>query len=350
MSIPSNRTFPHSAATDTGISRLALSAADKQARDWFVATTRELGCEVSVDAMGNTFAVRPGRKRGPPTCAGSHLDTQPMGGRYDGILGVCAGVEMLRVLKDEEVETEFPVGVVNWTNEEGARFPISMVSSGVWAGSIPLETAHNLKEVGSGGRTMKQELEAIGYLGHMDASHKAMPLGAHFELHIAYRWHTLTVRGRAAHTGTTPFAARADPLLATAKLLLAAHRIAAAHGGLASTGILSLAPGAVNTVPSRAVFSLDIRAAADETLLKMEEEMRAEFEQLASGERVAEGEVRGKGCGVEWRLDAPSGAVRFDEGCVRCVEEAAGEEGLASCAMTSGAGEWVLGCVVWKGG
>ena len=111
------------------------------------------------------FAIRKARRDGPPTCAGSHLDTQPTGGRYDGILGVCAGIELLRVLHENNVETEYPVGVVNWTNEEGARFPISMVSSGVWAGEIALAKAHALRESGEGKRTMKQELRRIGYLG-----------------------------------------------------------------------------------------------------------------------------------------------------------------------------------------
>lgn len=97
------------------MSRLALSDADKSVRDWFVETTRSLGCTVSVDQMGNIFAVRQGRRNGPPTFAGSHLDTQPTGGRYDGILGVVAGVEMLEILREHDVETEFPVGVVNWT-------------------------------------------------------------------------------------------------------------------------------------------------------------------------------------------------------------------------------------------
>jgi acetylornithine deacetylase/succinyl-diaminopimelate desuccinylase-like protein len=101
--------------TETGMARLSLSDDDKKARDWFVETTRRLGCTVTVDAMGNTFAVRPGRRDGPPTCAGSHLDTQPTGGRYDGILGIHAGVEMLKVLEDNHVQTEYPVGVVNWT-------------------------------------------------------------------------------------------------------------------------------------------------------------------------------------------------------------------------------------------
>lgn len=97
------------------MTRLSLSDADKKARDWFVETTKQLGCTVTVDSMGNTFAVRPGRQEGPPTCAGSHLDTQPTGGRYDGILGIHAGVEMLKVLSDHGIETEYPVGVVNWT-------------------------------------------------------------------------------------------------------------------------------------------------------------------------------------------------------------------------------------------
>ncbi|KAF1977982.1 Zn-dependent exopeptidase [Bimuria novae-zelandiae CBS 107.79] len=140
--------------TETGMTRLALSDADKQARDWFVKTTENLGCKVTIDEMGNIFAVRPGlRKDKPPTFVGSHLDTQPTGGRYDGILGVLAGIEMLKVLNDNWIETEYPVGVVNWTNEEGARFPISMCSSGVWAGSIPLATAHNLREVHPGTAT-----------------------------------------------------------------------------------------------------------------------------------------------------------------------------------------------------
>jgi len=202
--------------TETGMSRLSLSDADKEARDWFVDTTRSLGCSVSVDAMGNTFAVRPGRNRAPPTCVGSHLDTQPSGGRYDGILGVLAGVEMLRVLEENRIVTEFPVGVINWTNEEGARFPISMMASGVWAGEISLEEAHNIREVGGGNATVKSELERIGYLGSMPASFEAMPLAAHFELHIeqgpilesekqkigivegvqAYRWYTVEVVGQ----------------------------------------------------------------------------------------------------------------------------------------------------------
>ena len=161
------------------------------------------------------------------------IDGHTQGGRYDGILGVTAAVEMLRVLNSNDVQTAYPVGVVNWTNEEGARFPISMVASGVWSGEIPLEKAHNLREVGGGTATMKSELERIKYLGAVQASHEVTPMAAHFELHIeqgpileaekrkvgivqgvqAYRWFNVSVRGQDCHTGTTSFAHRADALL-----------------------------------------------------------------------------------------------------------------------------------------
>ncbi|KAI9799286.1 MAG: hypothetical protein M1833_004164 [Piccolia ochrophora] len=330
------------------MSRLSLSSSDKLARDWFVGTTRSLGCKTHVDAMGNTFAIRPGLKEEPPTYAGSHLDTQPMGGRYDGILGVMAGVEAMRVLNENWVETEFPTGVINWTNEEGARFPISMVSSGVWAGSIPLERAHNLREVGGGTATMKSELERIGYLGQTPASHTATPIGAHFELHIeqgphltshatnligavtgvqAYRWHTLTVTGRPSHTGTTAFPHRADALLLTAKLILHSHVLATRHSCLASTGVVDVRPGSTNTVPGTVRFSLDIRAEDDARLMAFEDELKRDFERLVAGEEVGglgQGGVKGMECEVEWRLDAASEAVKFDERCVKCVEDSAG--------------------------
>ena len=254
------------------MSRLSLSPSDKQARDWFVSTTQSLGCRTTVDAMGNIFAVRPGRDMSvPPVYAGSHLDTQPTGGRYDGILGVCAGIEMLRVLQEQDIETQGPVGVVNWTNEEGARFPISMVASGVWAGKIALEKAHELKEVtptehGATPRTMKEELEKIGYLGSVECSHEAMPMAAHFELHIeqgphlvnsgekigivegvqAYEWHSVEVAGRAAHTGTTAFEHRQDALLVSAQFIAWLKKAARKEGCLATVGIIEAKPGSVS--------------------------------------------------------------------------------------------------------
>ncbi|MCJ1274764.1 hypothetical protein MMC21_002562 [Puttea exsequens] len=326
------------------MSRLALSESDRLARDWFVETTKLLGCTVTVDSMGNIFAIKQGKRNGKPTCAGSHLDTQPTGGRYDGILGVCAGVEMLRVLDEAKIETEYPVGVIDWTNEEGARFPISMVSSGVWADEIPLERAHDLQEVGDGKQTMRQELERIEYLGTVEASYQAMPIAAHFELHIeqgprlesqnqkigivhgvqAYRWHTITVIGRDCHTGTTDFANRSDAMLTAAKMIVHSHRLATKHSCLASIGILTVTPGSTNTVPGNVQFSLDIRAGEDDRLLKLEEHLKEDFERIARNEDVddlSRDGTRGRDCTVQWTLDAPSKAITFDKDCIRCVED-----------------------------
>lgn len=362
------------------MSRLSLSDTDKQARDWFVETCKSLGCKITIDNMGNTYAVRPGLDNdAPPTYAGSHLDTQPTGGRYDGILGVTAAVEMLRTLNDNWIETTYPVGVVNWTNEEGARFPISMVSSGVWSGDVPLERAHNLRSVipASDTATLKSELERIGYLGDFEASHKAVPMAAHFELHIeqgpileaegrkvgvvrgvqAYRWFTVSVRGRDCHTGTTSFQHRADALLAASKMILYSHRAAvkAGAGALASSGILTLKPGSTNTVPGTVDFSLDIRAPEDKTVEEVEEACKRAFAQIAQGENV-DGLNEGthpsdRQCTVNWRTDSVSPANPFHEDCIQCVTDAgnalfettdkadeAGNIGTWGKHLTSGAG------------
>ncbi|KAF2219554.1 hypothetical protein BDZ85DRAFT_224954, partial [Elsinoe ampelina] len=355
------------AETETGMSRLSLSDTDKSARDWFISTVHSLGCTTTIDSMGNVFAIRPGTSLGPPTFAGSHLDTQPTGGRYDGILGVTAGIEMLRVLHEHDVQTAFPVGVVNWTNEEGARFPISMVSSGVWAGEIKESHAHNLQEVGGGTATMKSELESIGYLGTTKASHEAIPMAAHFELHIeqgpileaegrkvgvvqgvqAYKWFTIEVKGRDCHTGTTSFAHRADAMLAASKLIVYSHRVAKRHGALASTGILRLWPGSTNTVPGTVRFSLDIRSPRDEVVEEVEKECRAGFERLVKGEDVdginKDFHESDRHCEVKWTTDSVSPAVLFHKDTIKCVESATrdlfGEQAEAmSKPMTSGAG------------
>ncbi|KAH8590291.1 hypothetical protein B0O99DRAFT_580358 [Bisporella sp. PMI_857] len=352
--------------TDIGMHRLALSDADKQVRDWFVRTTEDLGCKTKIDNMGNIFAIRPGRKQGPPTYAGSHLDTQPTGGRYDGILGVHAGIEMLKTLNDKNIETEYDVGCINWTNEEGARFPISMVASGVWAGAISVEKGHNLGEVGGGTATQKSELERIGYLGSLEANHTFNPIGAHFELHIeqgpileasggkigavegvqAYKWFTITVKGRDCHTGTTDFTNRSDAMLTAAKLILHSHNKATELGCLASTGILTLKPGSTNTVPGWVQFSLDIRSKEDSRLLELETALRKGFARIAAGEDI--GSVNslgttGRGCSVDWQLDTDSPATKFHEDCVTCVEASARSmlgtnAGTQVQRMTSGAG------------
>ena len=278
----------------TGMSRLTLSDADKEARDWFVETTKSLSCKTHIDKMGNIFAIRPGLDNSKPaTFAGSHLDTQPTGGRFDGVLGVCAGIEMLRVLEENWIETEGPVGVVNWTNEEGARFPMSMMGSGVWCGEIALNKAHETLEVGEhqGGRkSVKEELDRIGYLGETESDWKSgIQMGGHFEVHIeqgphlistnekigvvegaqAYQWFTITIEGREGHSGTTSFIYRSDALLGAAHLMVAGREIAQNEKGLSTVGIIKAEPGSVNTVPGLVTMSMDMRHHSDEQLQRM---------------------------------------------------------------------------------
>lgn len=242
-----------------------------------------------------------------------------------------------------------------------------MVSSGVWAEDIPLTRAHDLQEVGGGSATMKSELERIGYLGSTPASYRSNPMTAHFELHIeqgpileaekqkigvvqgvqAYKWFTVDVEGRASHTGTTPFSARADALLMASRMIAHSNRVARKHSALASTGILTLSPGSVNTVPGSVRFSLDVRAPVDETVEAVEAELKRDFEVLARGGSV-EGEPAGYESSekplplsVNWTTDFVSPAVLFHKDCISAVRAAAqsvlGDEALYR-DMRSGAG------------
>ncbi|KAL4893733.1 beta-alanine synthase [Aspergillus ambiguus] len=343
--------------TDTGMARLTLSDDDARVRRWLADEVQKLGCSLHIDQMGNMFARQAGRLRSPaPMIAmGSHLDTQPRGGRYDGILGVMAALEVLRTLKERGYQTGLDVGLVNWTNEEGARFPKSMCSSGVWAGAIPLQQAWELRDIHDGQVTLRDELERHGLLGAVPCSGAAdgFPLGAHFELHIeqgpllvesgralgivqgaqAYRWLTVTVAGRDAHTGTTPLAARRDPVLAAAKMIAASNAVARRHGALASTGVIKVPENAsTNTIASEVAFTLDVRHPRDEVVDAVQAECLAAFEALARED--------GKGVSWAWTLDTDSKAVRFDPQCLEAVRLAA--EGLVgeemTMAMTSGAG------------
>ncbi|EFY96018.1 hydantoinase/carbamoylase family amidase [Metarhizium robertsii ARSEF 23] len=343
---------------DTGMSRLALSDDDARVRQWFAQETAKLDCQLTVDKMGNQFAKRAGSsKTGAPMIAmGSHLDTQPRGGRYDGILGVLAAVEVLRTLKDADYTTNYDVGAINWTNEEGARFPNSMVSSGVWAGKIPIEKAWSLADIFDPSATMHSELVRHGYVGSVECSSDAAtgyPLTAHFELHIeqgpilertgkrigvvqgaqAYKWLTVSVTGRDAHTGTTPLDMRSDPLLATAKMIASSNAIAKKHGALASTGVVKIPPNSsTNTIASTATFSLDIRHPEDHVVAQVLKECLASFDSISKED--------GKGVKFKWSLDTDSEATKFDRDCIKAVEMAAndivGPDGWSP--LTSGAG------------
>lgn len=288
-------------STQTGVCRLALSDLDKKVRDWFVQETEKLGCQVKIDEMGNIFAIYPGKNQGPPIGIGSHLDTQPNGGRYDGILGVLLGLEVLRTLKDNNYTPNYPIAVIDWTNEEGARFPTSMVSSGVWAGKIPLETAWSLKSLDVNPVSMKHELERIGYNGDVKASYLENPLACHFELHIeqgpvlenekkkigvvtgvqAFEWNLVTVTGKSSHAGTTPMNTRSDAIMMASKIILMAIEVASREGGLATVGTLDLEPRSVNVIPNIVKFSLDVRHVKDDILEKIMNEIKTKAAKIA---------------------------------------------------------------------
>lgn len=288
-------------STQTGVCRLALSDLDKKVRDWFVQETEKLGCQVKIDEMGNIFAIYPGKNQGPPIGIGSHLDTQPNGGRYDGILGVLLGLEVLRTLKDNNYTPNYPIAVIDWTNEEGARFPTSMVSSGVWAGKIPLETAWSLKSLDVNPVSMKHELERIGYNGDVKASYLENPLACHFELHIeqgpvlenekkkigvvtgvqAFEWNLVTVTGKSSHAGTSPMNTRSDAIMMASRIILMAIEVASREGGLATVGTLDLEPRSVNVIPNIVKFSLDVRHVKDDKLEKIMNEIKTKASEIA---------------------------------------------------------------------
>lgn len=340
------------------MARLSLNDADKEVRHWFTKQAESLGCKVTVDQMGNMMAVRPGKNSiAPPVMMGSHLDTQPTGGRYDGILGVTSGLEVLRTIHENNYETEGSVGVINWTNEEGARFPMTCAASGVYAGIHSLEKAWILPEITpsqDGKRhTMKEELERIGFLGSVPASFEAQPIAAHFELHIeqgpiledekrrigvvvggqAYRWFQITVRGRDCHAGTTPFNARQDTILSAAKMIVESNSIAKVHDGLATTGIIEMKPGSINTMAHTVQFTLDIRHHSDSKLSEIETACRKAFTRVAAEESE-------RGCTVEWAELTNSPAVEFHPDCIAAVEASA-KEACADLPMTASDGSLI---------
>lgn len=341
-------------STQTGVCRLALSDEDKKVRDWFVNETKALGCKVQFDELGNIFAVYPGKNSGPPVAIGSHLDTQPTGGRYDGILGVLSGLEVLRTMKDNNYVPKYPIAVIDWTNEEGARFPVPMMSSAVWAGSSSLEDTHRLESVVDVETTnVKNELERIGYHNKsLPCSHKDNPLAAHFELHIeqgpileeenkriglvqgiqACKWLRVTLNGKAQHTGTTPLQSRSDPLLAASTIMVKANEIAHAQGGLASVGILELDPAVANVIPESVSFIVDIRHHTDNKLQTMFEDLETAISSAA----------RNSGRNISTKIDilTDQPAYHFDQRAKECIEASSNDlfGPDASLKIMSGAG------------
>lgn len=330
-----------------GIRRLTLTDLDRQVRDWFRKACEDAGCTVTVDEVGNMFARRPGRNNAlPPIAMGSHLDTQPTGGKFDGILGVLAGLEVLRTLNDAGYETNAPLEVINWTNEEGSRFAPAMLASGVFAGVFTKEFAYSRED--REGMTFGEELERIGYKGSAKVGDHE--IGAFFEIHIeqgpileneektigvvtgiqGMRWYEVTVTGNESHAGTTPMHLRRDAMLGAARMNVAINEIASADAPLAVTtvGLVEVRPNSRNVIPGEVFFTVDMRHPDDAVLAGMEERLHDALNAIAAelGLEVAIRNV--------WN----SPAVRFDPTLVDAVRSAATDYGFSHRDIVSGAG------------
>lgn len=325
--------------TETGVCRLALSDNDKKVKDWLIEETKKLGCEVTVDSMGNIFALYPGQEKdAKPTAMGSHLDTQPTGGRYDGIYGVLTGLEVLRTLKENNYIPRFPIVLINWMNEEGARWPMACMASSVWADVYSAEEIYKMESITDDvPKRVVDELERIGYKGELPCSHLNYPIAAHFEIHIeqgpvlerldkkigivtsvqGHSWWKVHVKGKAQHTGTTPMDMRSDALLAAAKMIVRVNEIALECGGYGSTGTLDLAPGVMNVIPGEVTFGLDFRHVEDTGMKKQIEMARESFTKIAkeTGDKVT----------VELEHIHTHDATHFNKTCIQCVRESSVE-------------------------
>jgi len=330
-----------------GVCRLALTDLDRQARDLFVEWCEAAGCSVSVDAVGNIFARRPGRNpKLPPVMTGSHIDTQPTGGKFDGCFGVMAGLEVIRTLNDLGIETEAPLEVVVWTNEEGSRFAPCMMGSGVFAGKFTLE--ETLAKRDAQGVSMGEALNAIGYAGQRAVL--GHPVGAYFEAHIeqgpiledqaktigvvlgalGQKWFDLTLRGVEAHAGPTPMHLRKDALVGAAAVVEAVNRAALGHQPHAcgTVGCLQAYPGSRNVIPGEVRMTLDFRHLEGDRLDSMIKDVRA----------VIEATCAKHGLTHELIPTADFPALYFDRGCVDAVRDSARTLGLPYMDIVSGAG------------
>ena len=329
-----------------GLTRLALSDEDRQGRDLMVAWMRRAGLRVTVDQMGNIFGERAGDPGRPPVMMGSHVDSVPTGGKYDGQLGVLCALEAIRTLDDHRVRTRHPVTLAIFTNEEGARFQPAMIASGVLAGKIPLEDAYNARD--KDGLRLVDELERIGYLGSEPCVPR--PVRAYLELHIeqgpqleeeglsvgvvegivAIAWLRLTIHGVQDHAGPTPMRIRHDALVAAAEVVAGVRGIARELGGdlVTTVGNLTVSPNIPNAISGRVALSIDMRDPRDSTLDRARPLL----------DRVVAEACRREGVTYEldhyWRVPF----TPFDREVVDTVERAARGSGARYRRLLSGAG------------
>ena len=329
-----------------GICRLALSDADRQVRHWLVRECKVAGCIINIDEMGNIFARRSGKVDTLlPIAIGSHLDTQPSGGKFDGIAGVLSGLEVLRTLNEAGYTTAAPMELIDWTNEEGSRFPPPMLASGVFAGVFERDFAYAVEERDR--KIFVAELERIGYRGKQKCGdHK---LGAYFELHIeqgpvleaenkmigvvtgvqGMKWYEITVTGQDAHAGSTPMHLRRDAMVACARMVEAIHEIALNHVPAVSTvGLVEVKPNSRNVIPGSVFFTVDLRHPDDNVLSQMDRELREQVGTIAK-----EADLTAK---LANNCDVAS--MEFNQECINHVRNAAGKLNYLHRDMISGAG------------
>ncbi len=330
-----------------GSCRLALTPLDAQGRDLVVQWMRDAGLSVHVDRIGNIFGRRPGLDSTlPPIMTGSHIDTQPTGGKFDGCFGVLAGLEVMRTLQDHGVRTRSPLELAIWTNEEGSRFAPAMMGSGVFAGQVSLEKA--LDTVDQNGESVRDALQATGYAGTQPVG--ARPIGAYLEAHIeqgpileredkvigavtgslGLRWYDVTVTGMEMHAGPTPMEIRRDALYAATFCIQAAIEVAHAHApnGRGTVGVAQIYPGSRNVIPGTVSFTVDLRHADAAVLAEMDRQWRATCAAVAQKHHVD--------VNVEQIHYFPP--TSFDAGLIQAVRDAAAGRGHPARDIVSGAG------------
>lgn len=330
-----------------GSNRQTLTDGDKEGRELFQSWCKDAGLSVGVDRMGSMFATREGEDSDAlPVYVGSHLDTQPTGGKFDGVLGVLAGLEIVRTLNDLGVKTKHPIVVTNWTNEEGTRFAPAMLASGVFAGIHDEEWAY--ERVDSDGKTFGNELKRIGWQG--DEATGGRKMHAFFELHIeqgpileaegkdigvvthgqGLSWTEVTITGKDSHTGSTPMPMRRNAGLGMARILDFVNTMAFDHAphAVGAAGHIEVYPNSRNVIPGRVVFTVDLRSPNLDILTEMGDRLRHE------GRKICDS------LDLEVTFEKVGGfdPVEFDTECVTAVREAAEKLGYSHRDLISGAG------------
>jgi len=332
-----------------GNNRQTLTDADNEGRKLFQAWCEQAGLSMAVDTMGNMFMMREGTDPdADPVYVGSHLDTQPTGGKYDGVLGVLGGLELIRTLNDLDIKTKRPIVVTNWTNEEGTRFAPAMLASGVFAGMHDQDWAYG--RVDAEGKAFGDELKRIGWVGDEPVGSRKDRIHAMFELHIEQGpileaegkdigvvthgqgmwWLQVTVTGKDSHTGSTPMPMRRNAGLGMARMTELVHEIAMKYQprAVGAIGQCDVYPNSRNVIPGKVIFTIDFRS-PDQTIL---DGMKAEFEDRAP--KIAED----LGLSLEIEPVGHFDPVTFDAGCVAAVRSAAERLGYSHMDIVSGAG------------